>query len=316
MNEFDFIHTYFSPLSGAGAFGLKDDVAVFADAVITKDVLVENVHFLSADPLDQVARKALRVNISDLVAKGCQPTHYFLGLVWPKEADEASIATFVKGLQADQTTFGVSLLGGDTTRHRLPNAPLTISVTMVGEKVGAGHIPRSGAGPGDAVMTIGSVGDAGLGLQMLQGTLPQDPAAIEAYRLPHPPLSMISTLARYATASLDISDGLMADAAHLAAASGLTVKINAPQIPLSAVGYDYVEKRGADSLIFLLTCGDDYQPLFTVAAENISAVQKAAQEHKVRVTKIGVCEEGPAHVVLQDEERNPIHFENKGYTHF
>ncbi|MBY0421543.1 MAG: thiamine-phosphate kinase, partial [Parvularculaceae bacterium] len=165
-SEFDIIAAHFAPLArDPGAFGLKDDVALLpkGEHVVTKDMIIEGVHYLASDPLDFVARKLLRVNLSDLAAKGAKPIGYFLACAWSKKTAPADIALFAEGLRTDQDQFRISLFGGDTTRQK-GTGPVVLSATFFGTPPRAGVIPRAGAASGDDLWVSGTIGDAGLGL--------------------------------------------------------------------------------------------------------------------------------------------------------
>lgn len=314
MNEFEIIEKLLRPLSGEGSFALTDDVAVVAGLAITKDLLVEGVHFLAIDPKDSVARKALRVNVSDIVAKGCRPVGYFLGLVWPMTTTDADIQAFAAGLATDQSAYGLKLLGGDTTRQATPTGPFTISVTMLGEPIGAAPILRRGARPGDVLMVSGEIGGAGLGLADLQADPHADGARVTAYRLPAPPFALAEIIAAHATASIDISDGLVADAEHLARASGHEIVVEGVRVPLALAE---APPAGSRRLHALITAGDDYQALFTVPADKVEAVRAAAAALQIAVTAIGRVRTGSPAVKVLDRSGAPISFaEGTGYRHF
>ncbi len=310
MGEFDLIARHFAPLAGPGARGLTDDVAERAGEVITKDVLVEGVHFLPTDPIDLVARKALRVNMSDVIAKGAQPTAYLLGLVCPKALGAAAIESFAAGLKVEHDLFGLSLLGGDTTSGPV----LMISVTMFGRPGPRGIIGRDGAKAGDALMVTGSIGDGLLGLEAAKANPPANDLAALPYRVPNIAWSAHDLIAQYASGALDVSDGLIADAGHLAKTSGLGIQIQADSVPLSSLGE---EARAAGRLEELLTGGDDYQALFTIDPSDIDHVQNRARK-ELRLTRIGtVMSElmpGQVQVVAGDGQEIPIKVE--GWDHF
>jgi len=310
MGEFDLIARHFAPLAGPGARGLKDDVAERAGEVITKDVLVEGVHFLPTDPIDLVARKALRANMSDVIAKGAQPTSYLLGLVCPKALGPEAIATFAAGLKVEHDLFGLSLLGGDTTAGPV----LMISITMFGKPGPRGVIGRDGAQAGDAIMVTGSIGDGLLGLEAARANPPADDPAALPYRVPNISWSVHEVIAQYAKGSLDVSDGLVADAGHLAKTSGVGIQIKADSVPLSPWGY---EARAAGRLAELLTGGDDYQALFTIDPSDIDHVQSRALK-ELRVTRIGTVTSdlmpGQVQVIAEDGRETPIRI--AGWDHF
>ena len=244
--EFDLIETYFKPLAkGApGALGLADDAAVLTptgghDLVVTQDMLVEGVHFRDTDPAGRVAQKALRVNLSDLAAMGATPVAYLLSLALPAAVDDAWVAAAAAGLAADQAEFGVHLIGGDTVSTP---GPLTLSITALGQTPNGLALRRSGARPGDLVMVSGMIGDACLGLDVLEGgdtTAPGAPGApgadylVDRYQLPSPRLSLGLALRGLATAAIDISDGLVADLGHLCGASGVGAAVDLGRVPVS-----------------------------------------------------------------------------------
>jgi len=323
--EFDIIKTLFAPLSkeANGSFNLTDDAALLAtgEYVVTKDLIVGGVHFLEKDPLDLVARKLLRVNLSDLAAKGARPVGYFLGCVWPKAIKQDAIARFAAGLAVDQDLFRIALFGGDTTRHRAAGAPLTLSATLFGTPHRQGMLTRSGASVGDDLYVTGTIGDAGLGLAALEkretfSKLDRDYLTAR-YRLPDPRLVIGGALAGHASAALDVSDGLLADAVHLAAESGVSLIIDAERIPLSEASGLWLAKQ-ADrnaSLAALASFGDDYEILFTAPASMRRAVDMASKVSKTRVRRIGQATKGEG-VTLLDMDRNVIETEQGGYDHF
>lgn len=320
--EFGIIAKYFAPLAAEeGAFGLKDDAAFLAPYIATKDVLVEGVHFLSKDPLDLVAKKALRVNLSDLAAKGARPAGYLLGCVWPFAVREEAIADFARGLAEDQELFRVTLFGGDTTAHAAKGAPLTISVTMLGAPSGAGITRRNGARAGDDVYVTGTIGDAGLGLRARKGEIKPAAAAkkflVDRYRLPAPRLAAGSALAGLASAAIDVSDGLLADAGHIAETSGAAIDIAAEKIPLSPAARAWLEAQDdRDAAIAdLASMGDDYEILFAAPAARRRSIEMAAQVTRTPIVRIGTVMRGKG-VRLMSEDGKPIDAPNRGWDHF
>ncbi|MEM1380896.1 MAG: thiamine-phosphate kinase [Pseudomonadota bacterium] len=277
MSEFDWIARYLRPLAGDGSQTLTDDAAYAFDCVLTKDLLVEGTHFLPTDPLDLTARKALRVNMSDLIAKGARPDAYLLGLVWPKHLGEASFETFCSGLAQEQADHGLRLLGGDTT----VGDTLTISVTMFGTLQSQAPILRAGGQPGDLLVVTGTIGDSLLGLEAARKTTPADDLNALPYRLPQLPFAEAAFIAEHARAGLDVSDGLIADAQHLATASGVDIVIETHNVPLSDAG-----ERASQRLPELLTHGDDYQTLFLIAPTTAEPL-KNAQIQGLSLTTIG-----------------------------
>lgn len=311
MDEFDLIRRYFAPLATSpGADQLRDDVAEIAPGLIaTKDAIVEGIHFLPDDPLETVAQKLVRSNVSDIIAKGGKPDAALLALIWPKGRPVEQLEGFARGLRKDLDRWGAHLAGGDTTST---DGPLTLSLTLMG-KVGArGPVRRSGAKTGDDIWVTGTIGDSWLGLQAATGAFGALSAEarnllVSRYRVPEPPrLPFADVVAAHAHASIDVSDGLVADATHLADASGVALVIEAAKVPLSAVGEGYLTNAKAD-LRALLTGGDDYQTLFTAPQSARSAITGA--------TLIGEVRAG-AGVTVLDASGAAMTFETSGFRHF
>lgn len=316
MDEFDLIRRYFAPLANSpGADGLRDDVAEIAPGLIaTKDAIVEGIHFLPDDPIGTVAQKLVRVNISDIVAKGGKPDAALLALVWPKGRDAAQLGDFSRGLGKDLERWGAHLVGGDTTST---DGPLTLTLTLLGRVGARGAVRRSGAKIGDDVWVTGTIGDGWLGLKAAQGAFGNLMAEamnvlVSRYRVPEPPrLAFADVVASHAHASIDVSDGLVADAGHVAEASDVAIVIEAAKVPLSAVGQSYVDNGKAD-LRSLLTGGDDYQTLFTAPASARMAIEGSGQP----VARIGRVEAGKG-VIVTDASGAPLVFEGfDGWRHF
>ncbi len=299
-DEFAVIRELFAPLAThAGARGLVDDAAVLeaqGALVVTTDAIVEGVHFLIDDPIDTVAKKALRVNVSDIVAKGAKPVAALLTLVWPNARPSDEIATFARGLGEDLQHYGVALIGGDTTSTP---GPLTVSITLFGQPLGSRTPARTDAKPGEQLWVTGRIGDGWLGLMLLQeapavlGAAAADrvgahiDALRAAYRTPPSPLAFAPIVARYASASMDVSDGLIADAAKLASASGVALRIDAEAVPLSDAGHAHVSAHGPNGLLELLSGGDDYQVLFTAPAEARGRIMDESRAANIDVALIG-----------------------------
>jgi len=303
LDEFDQIAKLFRPLTfGAPeALDLMDDAAVIAgrpefDLVITKDAMVEGVHFLADDPLDLTARKLLRVNLSDLAAKGATPYGYFLAIAWPPGADEAQRQLFADGLLQEQRDHGLSLLGGDTVSTP---GPLTASITLLGWVEAGRMVKRSGARAGDIVLVSGVIGDGGLGLQAAQGQLnalgPEAVAYLaDRYRLPSPRLALSAALRDHASAAADVSDGLLADAGHIGDASGLGLSLDLERLPISAAAAAWLAHQGDPIAAHtaLATFGDDYEVVCTAAPEAVGVLLAAAAGAGVRLTPIGEARAG------------------------
>lgn len=292
-DEFETIARLLRPLAGhPAARGLADDCAVLAeqagtDLVLTHDTLVEGVHFLPDDPLDLVARKLLRTNLSDLAAKGAEPFGYLLSATWSPRCGWPERERFAAGLARDQASFGLQLLGGDTTA-----APDRISVgaTLLG-RVPSGAAPaRAGAREGDLLLVSGTIGDGWLGLMAARGELAGPHAAwlADRYRLPQPRLELRAAVRR-ARAVADVSDGLLADAGHIAEASGLGVEVDLAAMPLSAGAAAWLADQpdAAAARARLAAGGDDYELALAVAPAEAEAVMRLAEGAGAPLTVAG-----------------------------
>jgi thiamine-monophosphate kinase len=322
LSEFAMIAKLLAPLAKSeGAFGLTDDAATLRlaeseELVVTVDALVEGVHFLRNDPPDLIAKKALRVNLSDLAAKGATPRGYLLALSLSSWVDDAWLTHFAGGLADDQERYVVSLLGGDTTSTP---GPLTLSITALGVVLKGYMIPRAGAKPGELVFVSGTIGDAGAGLHLLTGSAGQIAKQdreylISRYRLPEPRLALGRSLVGLASAALDVSDGLIADLGHIAETSEVRIVVDASRVPLSPALTNFWG-RDSENIARAATAGDDYEIAFTAPASTRAAVAKAAEEAGVPLHEIGRVEKGEG-VVLADEKGDPIPVSKSGFTHF
>lgn len=321
--EFALIAKLFAPLSknAPGAFGLTDDAALIKpraghEQVITADALVEGVHFLRTDPPDTIARKALRVNLSDLAAKGAEPEGYLLTLALPDWPDMTWLENFARGLGEDQNEFGLALFGGDTTSTP---GPLTIAITAFGWVPLGQMLRRSGAKPGDLVFVSGTVGDGGGGLAVLKNNTTAIPpknsdCLINRYRLPSPRLALGKALRGIASAALDVSDGLIADLGHIADVSGAHIAVDASRIPLSDA-LKSLWGNGTEAAAGAATSGDDYEIAFTAPASARDRVLAAAQQAATAITEIGRVEAGHG-VALIDSAGHEVPLARQGFTHF
>jgi thiamine-monophosphate kinase len=324
-DEFSLIARYFAPLAEgrAGAEGLTDDAAFLTldpaqELVVTADALVAGVHFLSQDPPALVARKALRVNLSDLAAKGARPLAYFMTAAFPPGVDEAWLAAFCSGLAADQAEYGVALMGGDTTSTP---GPLTLSITALGQVPRGRALKRRAAKAGDAVVVSGTLGDAALGLLALRGGLAGLTAAaqehlIDRYHLPRPRTELGPMLAEagIAHAAIDVSDGLVADLGHICETSGLGAEVETGRLPLSTAAAAAVDGR-PDLMTKVLTGGDDYEILFTVPPAGLDAVADLSRRLDLPLTVIGRMTAGGG-VRVVGADGSEIALDSAGYRHF
>ncbi len=312
--EFELIHRHFAPLATApGALALLDDAALIEaetgeEIVVTVDAMVQGVHFLHDDPPDLVARKLLRVNLSDLAGMGARPFGYLLTTAWSGAVDEAWVAEFARGLAIDQAEFGLSLLGGDTVSTP---GPVSFTATLLGRVAAGRALRRDGARPGERLYLTGSLGDGALGLKAARGELdgllvPEDREALAGrYRLPEPRIALGLGLVGLASAAMDVSDGLIQDAGHMARASGVRLVVERGRLPLSAPAARAV---AADPALWdgVMGGGDDYELL--VSAPAGEAVDAA-------FTEIGRVEAGEG-VVALDEAGRPLEIRRAGWRHF
>lgn len=350
-DEFDVIRTLFAPLAThPGARGLKDDAAVIdlnGATVITSDAIVEGVHFLPQDPIATVAMKALRVNVSDLIGKGARPVGVLLNLIWPNSRSVEDLRLFADALGGECETFGLPLLGGDTTST---DGPLTVSVTMLGQPIGPRTPSRADARAGEDVwLAGGDIGSAWMGLQLRTGALTlndlkreRDEEAARAesealkgempdfLRLPGEEFDaeaawlmslylapMLRTecaglVAAFARASMDVSDGLVADARKLAAASGVALKIEANAIPFAPPALRWAFSGG--DVRKLISGGDDYVVLFTAAPEQRAQIQATDPDGGLRLSRIGQVLEGDG-VSVVDRQGIPLALDEGGFAH-
>lgn len=321
LGEFGRIKRFFAPLAGPGGLGLLDDAALVEcrpgyRLVITVDALVEGVHYLPDDPPDLVARKLLRVNLSDLAAKGARPLHYLLTTALPKTLGDDWVERFAAGLAEDQRRFGVDLLGGDSVAT---SGPAVLSLTALGEVAAGAEIRRSGARPGDRVWVSGTIGDAHLGLKALRGEYPDlEPADRIAlavrFQLPEPRTVLGPLLAGIAHAMCDVSDGLIADLGHICDASQVGATVELAAVPSSSAARRLVRDE-PDLAVRLATGGDDYELLFTAPPEASAAIARLAADLALPITAIGAIEPG-AGVRLLAADGRPIPVTAAGYRHF
>lgn len=327
LREDALIARYFAPLAGPEGLRLEDDAARLEPApgqalVLTKDMLVAGVHLFPQDPPDLIARKALRVNLSDLAGKAATPRGFLLGLALPADTTEAWLAAFAEGLARDAVAYACPLLGGDTVAT--PGA-LTISITAIGET--ATMVPRGGAQAGDIIYVSGTIGDAALGLPLRRHQL--DPRAstpwiarlgaehaahlVERYLLPQPRLALRPAL-RHARTAMDISDGLVGDLAKMLRLTGTTTRLNLADIPVSPAA-EAAFALAPDLIAAALTGGDDYEVLATVAPEAATAFEDEARTAGVQITRIGRVAAGADPLAVLDERGVALELATGAYQH-
>lgn len=306
-------------ITGNGVvLGIGDDCAILQpgsdELVVSTDTLVAGVHFPEQSAAAEIAQKALRVNLSDIAAMGGRPKWFLLALTLP-EADESWLADFARGLHQVADAFQCALVGGDTSRGPL----LTITITVLGSASPGRALRRSGARPGDRIYVTGSLGDAAAGLAIAQGTI--DTATndtdhkylTERFWRPAPRIAEGQLLQAYASAAIDISDGLLADLGHIVTASGVGAAIDVVTLPLSRSLNAVASPEQA--LRWALTGGDDYELCFTVPPERCADFEAAIAAATMDATAIGVIVPGSA-VVCHDAEGHVLDVATAGYRHF
>jgi thiamine-monophosphate kinase len=275
------------------------------------------VHYLPEDPPDLVAKKLLRVNLSDLAAMGARPLHYLLATALPATLGDDWVARFAEGLAEDQRRFGVDLLGGDSVAT---SGPAVLSLTALGEVAAGAEIRRSGACPGDRVWVSGTIGDAFLGLKVLRGgyadlAAEHRAALVVRFQLPEPRTELGPRLAGIAHAMCDVSDGLLADLGHICEASRVAARVVLADLPLSAAARLII--AGAEEMrVQLAAGGDDYELLFTAPPDAGEAIRDLAAATGVRITEIGAIDSGAGVRLFEAEGGREIKIERAGYRHF
>ena len=321
-SEDDLIARYFAPIAGPAGLGLRDDAALLRppagrDMVLTTDALVAGVHFFADDPPGAIARKALRVNLSDLAAKGAEPVGFLLNLALPSDWTASWLAAFAAGLGEDAAHYGCPLLGGDTVKTP---GPLTLAITALGAVEPGRMPPRFGVKTGDRLYVTGTVGDAALGLRLRLGQGPTLDEAdrdhlLERYLLPQPRLAVAPAMARYANAGMDVSDGLVGDLTKMLRVSGVTARVNLARLPLSRAATAAV---AADPALFEIaaTGGDDYELLAAVAPESCDAFEAAAATAGVAASLIGEAFAGLEPPRFLGRDGREMAFQSGSFSHF
>jgi thiamine-monophosphate kinase len=323
LDEQGLIERYFRPLATApGAFSLLDDAASYtpppgADLVLTKDGIAEDIHFLPGEDAGVIARKALRVNLSDLAAKGATPVGYLVLLGLSDDWSEDWVARFAEGLAGDQNLYGATLYGGDTIR----SGRFIVTITAFGTVASGGIVRRAGARAGDHVYVSGTIGDGALGLLAARG----DPRLaglgekhrahlLSRYHLPQPRVALAESVARFATAALDVSDGLVGDLDKLCTVSGVTARVSAADVPLSEAAGAAV-KRDPALLSVCLTGGDDYEIICTVPPEKASDFEASVSSAAVPVRKIAEVTQNGGRAEFVDSAGLEMDFGNRSFSH-
>ena len=321
------IARYFRPLAThPGALGLADDAAVVAvppgrELVLKTDGVIEGVHFFPDDPPDTVARKALRINLSDLAAKGAQPLGFLLSIALRNGIAEDWLKQFTAGLRADAKTFACPLLGGDT--DHTPGL-ISVSIAAFGTVPRGTMVRRDGARASDRLVVTGTIGDAALGV-----ILRRDPDAakrwgldermrdhlLRRYLVPEPRNRLAAALRRHASGGMDVSDGLVGDLAKMCRASRADATVDVARVPVSHAARQALAAEPA-LIETILTGGDDFEVLASVPPRRLAALRKAARAARVAVTEIGGFGRGSGQARFVDAQGRALTFARPGYSHF
>ncbi|WP_420933322.1 thiamine-phosphate kinase [Alteromonas sp. A081] len=319
MKEFDLIGRYFS-VGGHKrrdvVIGIGDDCAVTVvpenqQLAVTTDTLVADVHFLKDAPAKSVAYKTVAVNLSDLAAMGAEPAWISLSLSLP-EVKEAWLSDFVTGLYELTQYYSVQLIGGDTVK-----GPMALTITAQGFIPQGSELTRSGAKPGDWIYVTGTLGDAGAGLDILQGKLEVAGEAkdvlINRHYFPTPRVAVGTAMRRIASSCIDVSDGVISDLKHILSASGCGANLHVDRLPLSRALTSAVSQD--EAIEYALSAGDDYELIFTVSEEQRGSLETSIASTNVKATCIGQLTGHTDKLALfkNDEKYTPK--QSTGYEH-
>lgn len=323
LDEFSLISKLFAPLAARhpGALGLTDDAALIDGPegrqwALTTDAMVAGVHFLSDDPAELIARKLIRVNLSDLAAMGAKPFAVLMACGFPQDVSAEWLDRFALGLKADCAEYSIALIGGDTVATP---GPLTLALTAIGEVAESAALLRSSARMGDDIWVSGTIGDAAFGLLVglgKAGKLDEKHRAwlLDRYRLPNPRTSLGHALVGLVHAAMDVSDGLVGDLGHICDASGVGAVLDAKDVPLSEAVRAAIA-AGLGKIDLALTGGDDYELLFTAPPARASAIEALSGAHGLRLTRIGRIIDGRG-VRIVGPDGGFLSLAGSGYRHF
>jgi thiamine-monophosphate kinase len=315
LGEFDVIARYFSRASARGdvLLGVGDDAALLTPPpgqalVAATDTLVEGRHFLPGTPAAALGHQALAVNLSDLAAMGAEPAWALLSLSLPR-SDERWLGDFASGLYALAERHGVALVGGDTVA-----GPLVITVEVLGFVPPAEALRRSGARAGDLVIVSGAPGLSAAGLEELQAgraTFESKDARVRRFLRAEPRLALGRALRGFATAAMDVSDGLLGDLGKLARSSGVRACIDLERLPVAPelAAYSLAEQER-----LVLHGGDDYELLFTLPSDHFGHIAHLAETGSCSLRCIGAMVQGEGVECRRDGAH--VDVAGKGYDHF
>ncbi|MGA8615426.1 MAG: thiamine-phosphate kinase [Xanthobacteraceae bacterium] len=319
------IARYFRPLAThPGALGLGDDAAILTpppgcDLVLTTDGVIAGVHFFPDDPPGTIGRKVLRMNLSDLAAKGANPVGFLMSVALPAGVEEQWLAAFAAGVGEDAERYGCPLLGGDTDRTP---GPISVSIAAFGSVPWGKMVRRSTAKPGDYVVVTGTIGDAALGLLLRRDPGLADRLALseanrahlqQRYLLPEPRNTLAGAVLQHASAAMDLSDGLAGDLAKLCRASSVAAEVDVARVPLSDAALAVLAADPA-FLETVLSGGDDYEIVLTLSPQKLSAFHEAARAAGVPTAEIGRVTAGEGTRFMRDG--SPLSLAHSSYSHF
>jgi thiamine-monophosphate kinase len=318
LSEFELIARYFDRPQAPDnvvKLGVGDDCALLAPPpgqtlAISTDMLVEGRHFFAGADPEKLGHKALAVNLSDLAAMGAKPVAFTLALALPS-ADENWLAGFARGLFALADAEGIRLIGGDTTR-----GPLNLCITVMGSVPVDEALRRDAAKNGDDLWVSGTLGDARLALEVLQGKRTLTPALLslaeERLHRPTPRCALGMALRGIAHAAIDVSDGLLGDLGHVLSRSQLGAEIDAASLPAGPALSQQPADKQTD---YMLNGGDDYELCFTAPPEQRDAVLLAAASANTPITRIGRLKLG-AGIQILDAAGKSLPFTSQSFDHF
>ena len=312
MNEFDYIEKYLKPLTSDVARNLKDDAAIFKqksnyDLVISTDTLAEGIHFFGHENPTDIAKKSLRVNLSDMAAMGAKPIFYNLSISIPKKKAKNFIPNFAKGLCEDQEFFGIKLIGGDLTSSL---QDINITITIFGETLNKNSVTRDGAKSGDLLFVSGVLGLSKIGLDNFYSKSKKFDLAKKKYLFPEPRVNLGLSINKIANSMIDISDGLVQDACHLAKNSNLTIILDIEKVPLPS----FINLKKDLLLDAALYGGDDYELLFSCGPTHEKALKNISNEKSIDLTHIGFFQDFDEDYIILKNYNHSL--KKKSYLHF
>jgi thiamine-monophosphate kinase len=326
-SENEIIAEIFAPFAGEAGLGLADDAACLTpkdghDLVLTCDTVTAGVHFVADDPAAAIAAKALRVNLSDLAAKGAEPLGFLLNLALPQDWTREWLEAFAAGLAEEAELHACPLVGGDTVKIL---GPLTVSITAFGAVPHGRLVPRLGAQAGDVLFVTGTIGDAALGLllrrpgekpawaQGLSQKARED--LVSRYLYPQPRLALREALRAHANAAMDISDGLAGDLGKMLGLAGMTADIAFAHLPLSPAAGE-VLAQAEELAAAIVSGGDDYEILAAVPAQKAASFERQAEAAGVAVTRLGRVTAGKSAPIIRDKTDRPLDLATSSFQHF